>query len=219
MGALVFGIVCAAATGVALFLWFGPPKKETLVSFSHENIPVENLEHLRESARLAELQIKEFNEATATLEKKAVLLITLCAALLAYVGAADFNHSQHEFIRGAAFVFLIVSAVVGAKVVDLGRQGMAGLTPAISEHYAEHAGGEATALMLRFTLDKYQSIINNADETHKEKSRIFRIAKVFLIIGFSCALAWTVADFSVTFGAGNTNAPPPAQSGQATPGS
>ena len=201
MSALVVGIVCAIVTGVALFGWFRRTEKDAPDLFSPDYVFITDPEHLRESVRLAELKIKEINEATATLEKKAVLLITLCALLLTYLGAQEYANAAYEFIKGAAFVFLTISAVIAAKAVEFGRQGAAGLNPEIFAHYAKNYNDRALELAHRYLLDKYQSIINKADNMHKEKSKIFRNAKVFLIIGFSLALAWIIADFSAAFGA------------------
>lgn len=194
MGALAFGVVCAVAFTAALFVGFRRPQENEPDSFSHKNVFITEPEHLRESVRLAELLIKEISEATATLEKKAVLLITLCAALLAYLGARDIAYAPYEAIRGAAFLALIISALIAAKAMDLRRQSVAGLHLAMCEYYAKEAKpDEALPLSLRYALDKYRFIINEAEAMHREKSKMFNKAKSCLIVGIALTLAWTAA--------------------------
>ena len=207
MSALVVGIVCAIATGVALFAWFRRSKTDQAQpesdSFSPNYASITSGD-LRESARLAELQIKEAGEATATLEKKAVLLITLCIALLAYLGPKEFNtketaYALHDVIRVAAFVFVALSAIVAAKVVDLGGQGVAGLSPKRIAYYSQYYANQPMDLALRYTLEKYQGFIDKAEDVHTKKSIIFKKAKDLLLYGIAGTLGWVGAELFVLF--------------------
>ena len=208
MNALAFGVVCAAATGVALFWWFRRSKtdqaKPESDSFSPNYEFIESGD-LRESARLAELQIKEADEATTTLEKKAVLLITLCIALLAYLVPKDFGerdaaYALHDIIRAAAFLFAALSATIAAKVVDLGGRGVAGLGPKRIAYYAQYyPGKQPMDLALRYTLEKYQGIIDRAAIVHTNKVIVFKQAKDCLLYGIACTSGWVSAEVFVLF--------------------
>ena len=217
MGALAFGIVCAIATGVALFGWFRgalfgwfhlPQAGETKPApekFVPDYAHITDSNHLRESARLAELQIKEAREATEALEKKAVLLITLCIAVLTYLGAKEFGekdaaYAPHDIIRVAAFVFAAVSAAIAARVVDLGWQGVAGLSPKRIAYYAQYYSDKKPMdLALRYTLEKYQDIIDKAEDMHTKKVAMFLKAKNCLLCGIAGSLGWMGAELFVLF--------------------
>lgn len=148
---------------------------------------------LRESARLAELRIKELSDAVTTVEKKSIQLIALCLALLGYL-AVNHGDSAYAIIKLPALVSLFIAGFWGFKAAYLGTHGTMGFNP---DSFARciNKGGDASCEVLHCVLKKYQKAIEQINETQKSKVRDVKKAKPFLVIGISFTLGWLIADY------------------------
>lgn len=192
--ATLVGALVAVVLTCVLFRAFpksNAPKNTNPPAEIGDDKELENSGHLPEGVRLAELRIKELDDAVMTVEKKAVQLIILCVALLGYLASNRLELHLYALLKILAFASLFVSGVYGFMTTDLGKHKSAGLSPVRFLYAIEKDGYEKMLVILMGT---YQKAIEQKLETQEGKAERLRRAKPWIIFGVACLMGWLVAD-------------------------
>ena len=144
---------------------------------------------LREAVRLAEECLKAEDDRKHTLERKAMLLGTLCVFTVAFLLSGGFNAPGAFLFKLVAIVFLVLAATWCVRTIDLSSHGRPGFyAPGTIFGYVQNPPPDALAYLLRAVLPElYASIADNRKGNDKKADDLIN-AKCFWMIGTSLAL-------------------------------
>lgn len=172
-----------------------PPRTEEPVSTDSAEQQFQlNSDHLQEAVRLAELRLSEQNTLQAEYERKAILLITSCAAIIGYLFAGDLFATIQSAgwlvsVKILALILLLCAAVKGMRTIEFVKFGVRGIHPAIATKFFE----EKIAL-LKFACDIYTDRINDNNSVLENRAKRLKSAQMPFYLGLAITVASTLIE-------------------------
>jgi len=157
----------------------------------HNDQPDNKTFYLQEALRLSELTLTEQDKAFDKMEQKAISLVTLCIAIIAYLLSWMYE-SINQFTVAASLLIIAVlmgAAWAGANVLYIRPFKVPGTTPKfLMQEYL----GYNFHSMAGYLVDEYEKRINGNNNTLKEKSDCLELSLWWWKVGVFLACIWAL---------------------------
>ena len=147
-------------------------------------------EYLREAVRLAELRMTEYARIYNEYERRAVLLITFCVALIGYLLSGEWAEWTAA-VKFLAIFCLMSAAWKGLRIFSFSEFGVQGIHP---NTVANPIFGGRADVLLEYVRGEYaERIDQNAKNLHS-RSRFLDSAKRWFYAGLTTTAAIVLAE-------------------------
>ena len=163
---------------------------------SDEEIHQLDLSVLQNAVRFAEEGIKSQLHSTGILERKAILLGTLCAVMLGLLLSDKFNFSDGGIPGFAAFFLFLTAVVFCARAVDFSQpRGHVGFSPFTMMEFFNNPRPMDEKVVLYNALIKYEQRAKVNQKMNDRKHRSVHCARILWVAGTSAFLGMMTGEF------------------------
>ena len=174
-------------------------QKRELPGKSEEEMGKLCLGVLRDSVRFAEEGIKSQLHATEVLERKAILLGTLCAVMLGFLLSDTLNFYKGGVLGAAALLFILAAIILCARAIDFSQwRGHVGFSPAVMNRFFDKPRPLDEKTVLYQALIKYEDRASTNQEIIERKYRNIHYGRMLWVAGTSSFLGMVAGEYGPT---------------------
>lgn len=149
--------------------------------------------YFQEALRISELQLEKQKETFETTERKAILLITVCLATIAFLLSWDAGNREvcnvNLAIAISVVIILAMAAIIGAFALFTRPFGIPGANPEYLMHKDFERDFHKVAKNL---LGYYEERYKLNEDVNRDKTNYLNISKWIGMLGIILALGWII---------------------------
>ena len=182
------------------FMPEAPPfQKGELPEKSEEAIGELCLGVLRDAVRFAEEGIKSQLHAIEILERKAILLGTLCAVMLGFLLSDKLNFYKGGVLGVAALLFILAAIILCAMAIDFSqRRGHVGFSPVVLSDFFGKPRPLDEKVVLYQALIEYENRAGINQKNIERKYRNVHYGRALWVAGTSSFLGMVAGEYGPT---------------------